>query len=505
MNSKRQFINIVANFAGVGASLALPLIFNVAYYRILGSESYGLIGFYGSLLLVASLLDMGLTQTTVRELARRAADPARTGEMRLVLFTLQFLYCGIGLALGAAIAIPSTWFASTWLQLGQLSTADAASAIAKMGGMLALSFPAILYNATLRGLQRQVLSNAFSITVAACRGVVVLFFLHFYDATPNVFFTVQLSISVVEVLLLGICAWTLLPPSPIPVRFNLAFLNSIWRFSSMNGLAVLIGQLMMMGDRIILSTMLPLKLFGLYSLSVTAASVITKLGGPFSSAYFPHFVELVEQKRHEILSDSYHTVTQFASVVIFSTGVILMMYAREIILLLTNNPDNATLLAPVLTMLAAANTLNALMWLPHTLQLASGVTRFTLQINVVQSIMYLPALIVLVPRYGVYAPPALWLLVNLVNFPIFIALTHRVALHGEAWIWVKDAILIPSLLAVTVIGLGFMVAPAQVSWIITLPWLGANYLLAIIAAAICTPKSNQLIRSQIGRVRQAIG
>jgi hypothetical protein len=119
--------------------------------------------------------------------------------------------------------------------------------------------------------------------------------------------------------------------------------------------------------------------------------------------------------------------------------------------------------------------------------------------------MYLPALIVLVPRYGVYAPPALWLLVNLVNFPIFIALTHRVALHGEAWIWVKDAILIPSLLAVTVIGLGFMVAPAQVSWIITLPWLGANYLLAIIAAAICTPKSNQLIRSQIGRVRQAIG
>src|SRR5258708_8645345 len=103
MTSSRQFVNILANFAGVAASLALPLIFNVAYYRILGSESYGLIGFYGSLLLLAALLDMGLTQTTVRELARRAADRDRICEMRLVLFTLQILYCGIGLCLGATI------------------------------------------------------------------------------------------------------------------------------------------------------------------------------------------------------------------------------------------------------------------------------------------------------------------------------------------------------------------------------------------------------------------
>jgi len=504
MTPSRQFINIVANFVGVGASLALPLIFNVAYYRILGSESYGLIGFYGSLLLVAALLDMGLTQTTVRELARRAADPERTGEMRLVLFTLQILYCGIGLLLGAVTVLGSTWFVSTWLQLGQLSSADAASAIAKMGGMLALSFPSVLYNSTLRGLQRQVLSNTFSIAVATCRGVVVLMALHLFGATPNIFFTAQLLISIVEVLVLGICAWTLLPPSQTPVRFNLPFLKSIWRYSSMNGLAVLTGQLMMMGDRIILSTMLPLKLFGLYSLSVTAASVITKLSGPFSNACFPHFVELIEHKRLEVLSDSYHTVTQLASAVLFSTGLILIVYAKEIILLLTNNQENATLMAPALAMLAAANTLNASMWLPHALQLASGVTRFALQINIVQSIMYLPALVVFIPRYGIYAPPALWLIMNLVNFPIFIALTHRVALHGEAWLWFKDAIVIPSIIAITVIGLGFLAAPTEVSWLITLPWLASNYAVAIVMATISTPKTNQLIRLQIGKFRQAI-
>jgi O-antigen/teichoic acid export membrane protein len=504
MTSNRQFLNIVANFVGVGAQLVLPLIFNVAYFRILGTESYGLIGFYGSLLLLATMLDMGLSQTTVRELARRAADSDRIGDMRLVVFTLQFLYYGIGLVLGLSIALFSTWFATTWLKLGQLSIGEAAAAIAMMGGMLALSFPAIFYNATLRGLQRQVLGNAISIAVGTSRGVVALLCLHLFGATATVFFAVQFFISVVELLVLGTLAWTLLPASQVPVRFNLGFLRSIWRFTSMNGLAVLIGQLMMMSDRIILSAMLPLQLFGLYSLSVTAASVVTKLSGPFSSAYFPHFVELIEQKKQQLLSKSYHTVTQLASAVLFSTGLILMAYAKDIIYLLTNNQENAAALALALTLLAAANLLNALMWLPHSLLLASGITRIALQINIVQTVVYVPALIVLVPRYGIYAPPAIWLFVNLVNFPIFIMLTHRFALHGEAWVWIRDAIIIPGVIATTVIGIGILVAPTEVSWLITLPWLAANCAIAIIAATVGAPKTNGLIRWQIGKARQAI-
>ena len=65
--SKRQLLNVLPNFAGVGAGLIFPLLFNIVYYRLLGTEGYGLIGFYGLLAIIASLVDLGLSQTTLRE------------------------------------------------------------------------------------------------------------------------------------------------------------------------------------------------------------------------------------------------------------------------------------------------------------------------------------------------------------------------------------------------------------------------------------------------------
>src|SRR5258707_9249355 len=91
----RQALNIVANFSGVGARLIFSLGFNIAYFRLLGSESYGLIGFYASLAALSSLFDLGLNQTTMREVARRGVDGERGGELRTVVFTLQFLLGGI--------------------------------------------------------------------------------------------------------------------------------------------------------------------------------------------------------------------------------------------------------------------------------------------------------------------------------------------------------------------------------------------------------------------------
>src|SRR5258708_34211391 len=90
----RQAINIVANFSGVGARLIFALVFNIIYFRLLGSESYGLIGFYTSLAALSSLFDLGLNQTTVREVARHGPAHDAASDLRSVVFTLQSLLCG---------------------------------------------------------------------------------------------------------------------------------------------------------------------------------------------------------------------------------------------------------------------------------------------------------------------------------------------------------------------------------------------------------------------------
>ena len=52
---------------------AIGLVFVPVYIRFLGIESYGLLGLYAALQGLASVLDLGLTTTINRELARLSA------------------------------------------------------------------------------------------------------------------------------------------------------------------------------------------------------------------------------------------------------------------------------------------------------------------------------------------------------------------------------------------------------------------------------------------------
>jgi O-antigen/teichoic acid export membrane protein len=491
----RQLVNVVANFVGASLNVVIPLAFNVIYYRALGSESYGLIGWYGSLLLLGSMLDMGLNQTSVREFARRAADPERRIELRPVLFTLQTVYVCLGISFGLIIILCSGWLARSWLNAGKLAVRDVSVSIAIMGGMIACWFPTVVFHAFLLGLQRQVLRNTLSVLGVASRGLTAVGALILFGAVPIVFFTAQLSVCVAEVITLGVIAWSMLPGPGGSLRLDGTFLLSIWRFTSANGLAVVINQIVVVGDKMILSTALPLEVFGLYSFTSTAASLIPKLAGPFTLAYYPRFVELIEQKRLDLLSHVYHFATQLLSIVLISVGSIVAIYAKEIIFLLTGSYDSAARLGPVLALLSIGNTVSALMWLPIYLQFASGVASAALNISAVQAVVCLPTLLLLVPRYGMYVAPTMWLIVNCITFPVVIRMTHHSAVKGQAWRWVKDAVAWPTCGVTGALGAGFVFSPAHISWIVTSPWLAVNCIMAIVAGMLCAPASNGFIRA----------
>ena len=189
----------------------------------------------------------------------------------------------------------------SWLGLSRLSVEDVATAIAIMGGVVALVFPANILNAALRGLQRQVLFNTFAVMAGACRGVATIAALHIFGATPLVFFSAQLLISVCEVAFLGGVVGVVLPRSASPPRFDFRLFQASWRFTFTLWLSTVIGQVVLLSDKVVMSAVLPLDLFGLYSIAFTVASTVQRLATPFSNAYFPHFVELVETRSFELL------------------------------------------------------------------------------------------------------------------------------------------------------------------------------------------------------------
>ena len=76
-------LNILANFGGQGWAALAQLAFVPLYLKFLGIEAYGLIGFYMMLQGILQILDVGLSMTINRELARYLTQPEKTGEPAL--------------------------------------------------------------------------------------------------------------------------------------------------------------------------------------------------------------------------------------------------------------------------------------------------------------------------------------------------------------------------------------------------------------------------------------
>ncbi len=72
------------------AFMFLPL-----YIKFMGVEAYGLVGIYASLQVLSGLLDMGLSGTLNREMARLSIFPGREQQMRNLVRSLEMIYWGI--------------------------------------------------------------------------------------------------------------------------------------------------------------------------------------------------------------------------------------------------------------------------------------------------------------------------------------------------------------------------------------------------------------------------
>ena len=62
--------NLIANYLGQGWTALMGLAFIALYIKFLGIEAYGLIGIFAVLSAWLALLDMGMTPTVSREMAR---------------------------------------------------------------------------------------------------------------------------------------------------------------------------------------------------------------------------------------------------------------------------------------------------------------------------------------------------------------------------------------------------------------------------------------------------
>jgi O-antigen/teichoic acid export membrane protein len=485
--------NIIANFLGNGWTAFVTLGCVPLYIHFMGIEAYGLVGFFSVLMGVFSLLDLGLSATLSREMARLSVLADKAQEMRDLVRTLEMIYWAVAAVLAVVVISCASPIAHHWVQAGQLSTQTVKHAIALMGLAIALQWPLNFYAGGLVGLQRQVLLNGVNVAMATIRGGGAVLILWLVSPTIHAFFSWQIVSSALRICVVALLLWRSLPPTGVRAAFKVYLFRNIWRFAAgitgISTLTLILTQL----DKIILSKMLNLKMFGYYTLAAMAASAIGYLVAPCFTAIYPRFTQLVAADNLAELKACYHRGCQLVSVLILPTALVISLFSREILYLWTRNPVAAEQTWLILSLLVIGGALNGLMNMPFALQLANGWTGLAFYGNAIAVAVIVPIIILLTLHFGAPGAAIAGIILYGGYLLFAIPITHRRLLPGDTRRWYLEDVGYPLLAAAAIAGVGRWLIHGQMSLPVTAALLLSVYIAALTAAALAA----SLVRTRI--------
>jgi O-antigen/teichoic acid export membrane protein len=480
--------NLFANVLGTGWAGVVQVVCVPLYVKILGMEAYGLVGFFVALQATLRILDLGLSPTMTREIARYSVQPDRVNEMRDFARTMELTYWAIGIVVGAVLCAISGLIATKWINGGSLPLMEVKRSLLIIGIVTAAQWPLSLYQGGLAGLQHQPLLNAIKVGGATLNGVAIILVLLLVSSNVTAFFLTQLVTSVIQTIATAIAFWKCVPSSHRVAKFNA---GAIWRIShfvgGMSGIG-LFGMLLTQMDKIVLSKVLPLSTFGRYTLAAFVANSLQLFITPIFSVIFPRLSALIMSGNKAAVRDLYHDGTQLMSVLMVPCATVVMLLTIPVMFAWTGNMGLAGQVATITALLTAGTAVNGIMYMPFSLQLAYGWTTLALWTTASMCVVFLPMLYFAVVKYGPVGAASVWLILNIVGIVVVVAVTHSKLLRGETLQWALQDIGVPTLAVVAVVfaarrlfGVpgGRGIAAAEVT--VTIAF-------AVIAAALCAPR-----------------
>lgn len=494
--------NIAANIGGSMWTGLMGLVFVPLYIHFLGIEAYGLIGIFATILALFGLLDMGLSGTLNREMARLAVREGKAQEMRDLVRTLEIPYWAVGLLISVIVIVLSPFIAYHWVNAENLSPKTVQTAIMLMGLAVAFQWPMGFYAGGLMGLQRQVLLNGINVVMATFRGLGAVLILWLVSPTVEAFFLWQIVVSFVNTGLIVFFLWRSLPYSAEAPRFRRDLLLNIWRFAAgitvQTVLATILGQL----DKVILSRMLSLKMFGYYTLAGIVAMILFRFVGPVFTATYPRLTNLVALGAKEELTLLYHKSAQLVSVLVLPAALVIALFSKQILLLWTQNPVTAEHTHLLVSILVMGTAVGCFFYIPYALQLAFGWTRLGVVVNLVLVLLLVPLIIVLTKWYGAVGAASAWVIQQVGPIFIVIPIMHRRLLPTEKWRWYREDMGIPFAVSLAVAGGLRLTVPVPNQQLFQVVYLALVSGLTFGITAMATSVTRNWLRAQIssGRV-----
>jgi O-antigen/teichoic acid export membrane protein len=434
---------LLAGWTNAAVTALVNLGMVPVYLHLLGSEAYGLIGFFTTALSLMQVFDLGLATTVNREVARAWAA-GRAHDAAPLVRLLGLVYGAVAAATALAAMAAAPFLTRHWLRPSVLAPEQITTALALMGLALAVRWPIGLFQAALFGGQRQAQASVIGIatTLLTAAGALTLLL---WRPDVQVLFAWYSAVGLAQLAWLRQAAWAALGGVP-QRRGDWAQLLSLWRFSAAVAGINAIGLWFMQFDKVLLSTMLPLAQYGHYMIAVAVANAMYVMVTPVFQTVYPRFTALHAAGESARLQRLYRLLTTLVAAIAFPLAMLLILWGQGIVALWTGDASLAAEVAPVLALLAAGSGLHTVMFILYANQLAMGAAALALRISLGLLVVQAPMVWLLTLRWGATGAAAAWLALHVIYLLSGSWITHRRLLPQVAGSWLARDVGAPLLI-----------------------------------------------------------
>ena len=408
--------NILANYVGAGAAVLAPVLALPWYLAALGPKQFGLVGFVLMLQAMLGLLDAGMSQALVRDIAVRldSSDRNRHSAAAL-LFGFERIYWWFALCSGCLVALLAEPIATHWLNLKDMPPGLGKEAIYGAAAIFAVQFPGSIYRSVLVGAQAQIVLNGIVLSGALLRhigGVIAVFIW----PTLLAYLVWHALVGLMETMLRARYAWRTLDAQRDQLIWKIDELRPVWKVAvGLSGAAGL-GALTVQMDKIVLSRTATIDQFGYYVVAATVATGVLQLVYPLVQAVLPRAVELrADPAGLRALSVKLVFLIGLSTMV---CAVAFIAAGEWILRIWLRNPEAVQAVYPLLAILLVGTALNAFYNIGYVNWLVCGKTNRVFQVNALSltlSILLIPPLVGLAGSIGAASG---WVIMNLIGFTL---------------------------------------------------------------------------------------
>lgn len=457
------------------------------YIRFMGIEAYGLVGFFSSMLAIFFVLDMGLSTTLNRKLARLEGPAHDLEASRTLVRTLEMIYWVVGIVIVLAIILAAPVIALDWLNADTLPDDQVVRAIRLMGVIALFRWPVSLYSGALLGLRRQVSLNAVTSIGATVQSGGAVLMLWLVAPTITVFFLWQAFATLLQIAVLITLTWYHLRLAGHHPRFAGSALSSIARFSAgVTGIS-LFSVLLDQSDKVFLIRLVPLVDFVYYTLAITIALVLVTAGGAIYSAVFPVFSTLYAEGRIEELVKFYHKSCEVLSISLISAAVFIAVFPNQLLTAYLHDPMMVEHVQLLLRVQVVSTCLLGLSMGPLGLQLGSGLIKLELVYLGIAILIFIPLLLLFIWQFGSIGAALARVLLAASFILVLVSLMHRRLLPGEQWRFFVVDLGVPLILSIFMAALARLFVSDEMPILGTLVIIGVFGFLAVGFSAILLP------------------